>query len=708
MNWSSASPELFEVTLRDGSYLIDFQFTANDTATIASALESVGVRWIEVGHGLGMNASEKGHGRAAASDVEYLEAAASALKQARWGMFFIPGIGREEDLRLAARFKMSFVRIGTNITDIESGRPYFELARKLGMVTTWNGMKSYVVTPAEFGRKVAQVHSWGADVAYLVDSAGGMYPEDVSAYLSAAQSECDIALGFHGHNNLSLAMANTLRAIECGAKLIDSSLQGMGRSAGNAITEVLVAIMKKRGLWQTMDLNRLMDIGQGLIRPLIRRNGVDPMAVTAGYARFHSSFTEKVEAYARKHNLDVRDLIVRLCQEDQVSAPDALLEQLSQELAAERMPRVVSIPVFSLGRRRPTGSLESLRAMLKQLRTHAVKAGKLSAINIAVSEALLSDFHVSANIQDTWAHIVAPIDLSTEDQLVQVLQTVDGLADVVFLDIDRRPSGPTDASATGRRLLKNTLLLTYSDAEVWISAVEDQVIRLLGETVLNRSMLMAGDHPRARRLALRLAQRGARITMLAESGTATPLDSHTISPSSLGTSASEEVRYIPHDSTEAKALLASATLVIVWPRSKPWFGSHHARQLAKGTYLVDAGVGSVQPKGLAAARRRGALPIRVNLWPALAGALAAAHESARVCRESLGWGTVAGVDVVAGGALGQAGTLVVDNVRHPNRIIGVADGNGRISFDYGAKDLGRIHAVSKEIQRQLIEPHLDT
>src|SRR5438270_12371293 len=100
-------PEILEVTLRDGSYLIDFQFTAEDTATIAAALESIGFRWIEVGHGLGLNASKSGKGVAAGTDEEYLEAAAQAVKQAKWGMFFIPGIGGEEDLRLAARYGMT-------------------------------------------------------------------------------------------------------------------------------------------------------------------------------------------------------------------------------------------------------------------------------------------------------------------------------------------------------------------------------------------------------------------------------------------------------------------------------------------------------------------------------------------------------------------------------------------------------------------------
>src|ERR1700733_399293 len=172
MDLFAARPEILEVTLRDGSYLIDFQFTAQDTVMISSALESVGFRWIEVGHGVGLNASASGKGAAAATDEQYLEASAEALSKARWGMFFIPGIGRAEDLRLAARYKMSFVRIGTNVTEIDQAEPFIKLAKDLGMLVSFNTMKSYAVSAAEWGRVAAQTSAWGADIVCLVDSAG--------------------------------------------------------------------------------------------------------------------------------------------------------------------------------------------------------------------------------------------------------------------------------------------------------------------------------------------------------------------------------------------------------------------------------------------------------------------------------------------------------------------------------------------------------
>ena len=190
--------------------------------------------------------------------------------------------------------------------------------------------------------------------------------------------------------------------------------------------------------------------------------------------------------------------------------------------------------------------------------------------------------------------------------------------------------------------------------------------------------------------------------MLVEPGTQSPLDSATLSDSLFGVAEDPPIRCLPCDGAEGEESLATARLVVVWPRARPWFCVKQASQLRKGVYLVDAGVGSVLPDALARAEENGVLSVRVNLWPALSGALVAAHESARVCRESFGWGTLAGVDVVAGGALGQAGTVVVDSVSHPRRVIGVADGRGGISFDYQDLELERVRTVSAEIQRQLL------
>ncbi|HWJ48820.1 MAG TPA: 4-hydroxy-2-oxovalerate aldolase, partial [Candidatus Udaeobacter sp.] len=671
-------PDILEVTLRDGSYLIDFQFTAEDTAMIASALEGIGFRWIEVGHGLGLNASQAGKGMAAATDEQYLEAAAQALKHAKWGMFFIPGIGREEDLRLAARYGMSFIRIGTNVTETAQAEPYIALAKELGFIVSYNAMKSYAVSPAEFGRIVARVHSWGADISCLVDSAGSMDPDSVAAYLRAAKAESDSPLGYHGHDNLSLAMANTLRAVEEGAVLVDSSLQGMGRSAGNTVTEVLVAILQRRGLLSHIDLKAAMDVGQGLIQPLLGKRGVDPMAVTSGLAKFHSSFTGKVQSYARKHDIDVRDLIVRLCQEDQVSAPDELLERLSRELAEMKMPRVLSIPAFRVESGKEQSPLEALGLLLKELRARAVKSGKFSALNVVTGERPLANFVVSGNIHATQSHVVGSVELTSDEQLLAILSTTDGRIDVILLDVDRKPFGPVDAAEVARNKLKKTSLLTYLDSRVWVEAVEDQVVRLLRESLSGSSIVIAGDHPRSRFLALRLAERGAAAVLLPDPDQTR--DAPTLDQiRSLSFEGSElSLNLMKADSGVAFDALSKAAAVLVWPSGTPWFGQSIAKRLSNGTFVVDAGIGAILPEGIAEAQRRGCFLLRVNIWPALTGTLSAAHESLLETRDALGWGTLEDVPVVAGGAMGRSGDVIVDSVKHPTRVIGVCDGHGGV------------------------------
>lgn len=647
--------DVMEVTLRDGSYLVDFQFTGEDTATIGGALQAVGFRWIEVGHGVGLGASRSTSEKAAASDEEYLEAAAATFHGAKWGMFFIPGVANAEDLRLAAAHGMKFVRIGTNVTQSEQARPFVELAKELGLIVSYNAMKSYAVAPPEFAAIAANVGSWGTDYVCLVDSAGSFDPQTVAAYLRATRETTDVAIGFHGHDNLAMAIANTLRAVEEGASLVDTSLQGMGRSAGNAITEVLVGILQQRGLMRHIDLKATMDVGIGLISPLLGRRLVDPIAVTAGLARFHSSFLPKVQQYARRYAIDVRDLIVRLTQEDQIGAPDALLEKLSRDLAEQKMSRALNLPRVAA---RATNE-DALVTLLRQLRSRSLKSGKHSALNVVRSSARRDASVVSPNVHSTATHVIGVVTVSTSSQLDEAIATADGKVDVIFLDVDR--SFPTDSS---RVSAKKSKLLTYLDSVVWVSAIEDQVVRIAFETLDDVTVTVLGEHPKSHSLRARLRARRANVI---------------------------------------DAIDTNATIVVAWP-DEPL---RDVDSLRKGAYVIDAAIGGLSPEALAAARDLGAQILRVNIWPALGAALAAAHESARVFEEAFGWSTLDDVAVVGGGAMGRAGDVIVDSVRRPTRVIGVADGRGGVVFDYEGEAAERVRRVSAEITQRQIGPQLD-
>ncbi len=326
-------PNILECTLRDGSYVIDFQFTVADTESLGRALDQAGFPYIEVGHGIGLGASEQGRSVAAASDVEYMMAAARAISRGKWGMFCIPGIAHLDHVRLAADHGMDFIRIGTNVTEVDSSAAFIALARERGIEVFANFMKSYALSPEEFGRLAARSAGFGAEMVYLVDSAGGMLPGEVRAYLQATRAEAPgVALGFHGHNNLGLAVANSLICAEESVAMVDTSLQGFGRSAGNTPTEQFLSALVRSGREPGIDPIEAMHLGETLVRPLIERRGLSSLDIAAGQAQFHSSYMPAVLNAAKRHRIDPRALIIELCRHDKINAPDDLLERIATDL----------------------------------------------------------------------------------------------------------------------------------------------------------------------------------------------------------------------------------------------------------------------------------------------------------------------------------------------------------------------------------------
>lgn len=323
---------VLDTTLRDGSYAVDFRFTCADTASFCAGLEAAGFRFIEIGHGAGLRASERGLGRAAATDQAYLRAARSALSEASFGMFCIPGVAILDDVEMSADHGMGFIRIGTDATRVPESESFIGLAKRRGMLVMANLMKSYALPPREFAREVVRLEAFGADVAYIVDSAGSMLPEELVEYFRAIREVSEIPVGFHGHNNLGLAVANSLRMADEGAAFVDSSLQGLGRSAGNAMTEALVAALLRRGYRTGVDLLSTLRLGYRLVTPLLPNGGIPPLDVIAGYAGFHSSFLPRLLDAAARHRVDPARLIVEVCGVDRVQLREEVLEEVAGSL----------------------------------------------------------------------------------------------------------------------------------------------------------------------------------------------------------------------------------------------------------------------------------------------------------------------------------------------------------------------------------------
>lgn len=299
---------IVENTLRDGSYVIDFQFDKYQTSNITKRLSELGFNMIEVGHGLGLGAWNKPlAGLSKENDSAYISAAVGAAPNAKVGVFFIPGIGTLDDMDKAIDLGIKFIRIGSNVDTYNNTLKFVEYAKKRGLFTAVNLMKSYGVKSYEFTKIVKDIDTWGiADVVYLVDSAGCMLPDEVYEYIDRTREMVATPIGFHGHNNLSLAIANTLKAVEAGATYIDTCIRGMGRSAGNAQTEIMIYILQKMGLTSIdTEVYKFYDFANKYILPIMANaQGLSDEEIHIGISKFHSSYTPLLEKISKQTGVD--------------------------------------------------------------------------------------------------------------------------------------------------------------------------------------------------------------------------------------------------------------------------------------------------------------------------------------------------------------------------------------------------------------------
>jgi len=336
---------ILDCTIRDGSYVIDFQFEKKIISYITKGLAEAGIQKIEVGHGVGFDAYRSQYTPAKHSEEEYIRTASLFKGKSKIGHFFIPNIGKNENISKSVDWGLDFIRIGINIPEIEKAKEAVQIAKDAGLEISINLMKSYALEPEKFKEKALIADSYEPDVICLVDSAGGMFQEDVRTYIRAIIDDITADVGFHGHNNLMLAVANTLTAIEEGVKVVDSSLLGMGRGGGNAQTEVLATIFEKKKIKTDIDIYRLMDLGDQYIKPLLENlQGILYMDVTAGFAQFHSSFLNKFIPVAEKYNIDIRDLIIRVSEIDKVSPSEEFIIKVAEQIVREKESKDIKYP----------------------------------------------------------------------------------------------------------------------------------------------------------------------------------------------------------------------------------------------------------------------------------------------------------------------------------------------------------------------------
>ncbi|RKQ32659.1 4-hydroxy-2-oxovalerate aldolase [Oceanobacillus halophilus] len=331
--------KLTEVALRDGSHAVSHQYTVGQVTSVAKALNEAHVPYIEVSHGDGLGGSSLQYGQSLTDELKLIEAAVSVTDFSKIAVLLLPGIGTIEDLKKAAGLGAKMARVATHVTEADVSKQHIETAKDLGMETVGFLMMSHMAPASKLVEQAKLMENYGADTVYVVDSAGALLPHEVKERIAALRQELTVNIGFHAHNNLSLAMGNTLAAIEAGATRIDGSIRCLGAGAGNTQTEVLVAVLERMGLKTGVDLYKMMDIAEDIVAPILPKpQEINRDSLTLGYAGVYSSFLLHANRAAKRFNVDSRDILVELGRREIIGGQEDMIIDVAAELAKAKAP----------------------------------------------------------------------------------------------------------------------------------------------------------------------------------------------------------------------------------------------------------------------------------------------------------------------------------------------------------------------------------
>jgi len=332
------SPRLVDMTLRDGMHAVDHQFTPDQMAEVAGALDAADMDVVEVSHGDGMGGSSINYGVSAADTEAYLDAVAPELTNTELSVLLLPGIGTVEDLDLAADHGADICRIATHVTEADISEEHFEYVNERGLEANGLLMLSHMAPPETVLEQAKLMEEYGAEAVYVMDSAGALLPQDVRDRVGLLTDELSIDVGFHAHNNLGLAIGNTLAALDEGAVTVDGCLRGLGAGSGNAQMEVLVGALDRAGYDVGPDLYGVMDAAEDVLLPMLDDDTMpelDNDSLLLGYAGVYSSFLRHARRAGEQYGVDPRDIIVELGEMEVVGGQEDLITDVADRLARE-------------------------------------------------------------------------------------------------------------------------------------------------------------------------------------------------------------------------------------------------------------------------------------------------------------------------------------------------------------------------------------
>jgi len=330
---------LHDMCLRDGMHAKREQISVEQMIKVATAMDDAGVPYLQVTHGAGLGGNSLQHGFALASNEEYIHAVSSRMKQAKVSVLLIPGLGTMDELRSAYEAGARSVHVATHCTEADTSPQHIACARELGMDSTGFLMMAHLNDPKGLAEQGKLMESYGAHTVYITDSAGYMLPADVKARVQALRDvlKPETEIGFHGHHNLGMGIANSIAAIDAGATRIDGSVAGLGAGAGNTPLEVFAAVCERMGIETGVDVFKLTDVAEEIIVPMMDHIvRVDRESLALGYAGVYSTFLLPAKRAAERYGVPARDILVELGRKKMIGGQEDMIDDTAMTMAKER------------------------------------------------------------------------------------------------------------------------------------------------------------------------------------------------------------------------------------------------------------------------------------------------------------------------------------------------------------------------------------
>ena len=250
--------KILDCTLRDGGYYTNWDFDSKIVDVYIQAMNVLPIDYIELGYR--SIPTKEYMGKFGYSPVSVLRHIKTTCIK-KIAVMLNEKNTRPEDLDtllVPIQGLVDMIRIAVDPNNFDRAVILAQSIKTLGFEVGFNTMYMSKWDDYEgFLSKLNKINKV-ADLFCMVDSFGGVSPEELKAIFQTVKQNTTCPVGFHGHNNLQLGLVNTLTAIECGIDYVDATILGMGRGAGNLNMELLLTYLNKGGL--EVDFNVLGDV----------------------------------------------------------------------------------------------------------------------------------------------------------------------------------------------------------------------------------------------------------------------------------------------------------------------------------------------------------------------------------------------------------------------------------------------------------------